>query len=489
MIRGGLLLALLALGLAAYQARRQMIRRFFVDGRGGSSPVLTAAPAGAPGLAPVAQVRVLLIDGLGETFADRLPALRQLCGAGRSLRVDVGFPTVSLPVQAVLWTGRTQSQSGLMYRVTALPRAPDGAAPARVPGSVAVVEEQAYIASSFGFARTLTEPRPMFPIAALAAVAEETPLVFVHALQVDKAGHKHGAGSPAYAQAAADADALLARLLAVAPPSPDRRWLVLSDHGQRPGGGHGGEEPSIRLVRACLAGGPPSAELSPGAPAPLVHLVDVSRALFDSLGLTPPAGAPGRPLAFATLHPDPGATLPRVPPLRAALAALVALALLVASALALRRSGAHPRWWLACWLSLGLALASAIVWRGWPSLSNPMIYPPQGRDMMLAASPGLLMLAVFTAMATRAKPALAAALVATPVALVLAPALGTLVACGGLAALWGRGDPPLLPVFTGQASFWLAVTAALGPTLAMAVLVGWVARHFAGTGASGRPPA
>ena len=73
---------------------------------------------------------------------------------------------------------------------------------------------------------------------------------------MDKAGHRQGAASAQYRQAAAEADALLDRLLAVAPPSAGLRWLVLSDHGQRPRGGHGGAEPAIRIVRACLAGGP-----------------------------------------------------------------------------------------------------------------------------------------------------------------------------------------------------------------------------------------
>ena len=68
-------------------------------------------------------------------------------------------------------------------------------------------------------------------------------LVFVHVLRVDTAGHKHGGASPEYAQAAREADAILAELVAAA---PDARWFALSDHGHIAAGGHGGEEDYVR---------------------------------------------------------------------------------------------------------------------------------------------------------------------------------------------------------------------------------------------------
>jgi hypothetical protein len=56
-------------------------------------------PAGTgPGVAAAARVRVVLIDGLGTEAAHRLATWSALCKTGLRLQVDVGFPTVSLPV-------------------------------------------------------------------------------------------------------------------------------------------------------------------------------------------------------------------------------------------------------------------------------------------------------------------------------------------------------------------------------------------------------
>jgi hypothetical protein len=55
------LLLLALLGPAAFQLRRKLIQRFFVDATPGPAPALTAAPPGSPGVGPAARVRVLLI--------------------------------------------------------------------------------------------------------------------------------------------------------------------------------------------------------------------------------------------------------------------------------------------------------------------------------------------------------------------------------------------------------------------------------------------
>src|SRR5690606_11490217 len=75
------------------------------------------------------------------------------CSRGLALRVDVGFPTVSLPVQVSLWTGLTQQQTGIVFR-SDRPLVPPLATsiPAQVPGSRAVAESHGYIVRSIGFA-------------------------------------------------------------------------------------------------------------------------------------------------------------------------------------------------------------------------------------------------------------------------------------------------------------------------------------------------
>src|SRR5262249_51620630 len=53
-----------------------------------------------PGLAPAPHVRVVLIDGLSADTAATLPAWSALCQRGVTLTIDVGFPTISLPVES-----------------------------------------------------------------------------------------------------------------------------------------------------------------------------------------------------------------------------------------------------------------------------------------------------------------------------------------------------------------------------------------------------
>ena len=61
------------------------------------------------------RTRVVLIDGLTAAVARTLPTWRALCGQGLTVTVEVGFPTVSLPVEP----------STVSMSVTAMPPPPD----------------------------------------------------------------------------------------------------------------------------------------------------------------------------------------------------------------------------------------------------------------------------------------------------------------------------------------------------------------------------
>jgi hypothetical protein len=475
--------------LAAWQAadlgRRAFIRRFFIDGAlAGSDPDWTT-PADAAPLAAARRVRVVLLDGLSRAHADSLPRLADICSKGQVLALDVGFPTVSLPVQHALWTGLTQQQSGVQYHIGKLATPPPHALPARVD-SVAVAESHPEIVHSFGFTAVApaSADKPdaawadAFPDAALAAVAGEARLAFVHVLRIDEAGHAAGGASPEYAAAAAWADDLLARLWSAAPADPATRWFILADHGHRPAGGHGGAEPDIRVVRACVVGG------LPPAPERAIHLVDLARALADSLGVPLDPAARGRPWSAALADPAPDATLPHPRPLRVLVAVLLLTAgLFAALRLADVRADRGPRglaaalglaWPLLGWFGLGLL-------HGWPSLSNPVVYPPQGRDMLLAAAPAALVLAGLAALAVRRGWSLPriAGLALTPW---LACTLAVLVLVGLHASLAG-GPPPLAPHATATASVLLAQG-----RLACLVLAGTFALHLLVRATIRRPP-
>lgn len=448
----------LLVAVASYLGRRALIAGFFRDGVPAAAPWQRELTG--PSLPAAPHVRVVLLDGLSRALAQTLPNLNRACEGGLTLAVDVGFPTVSLPVQHVLWTGRTQQQSGVLYRIPRLDPPPVDALPLRVADAIAVGESHRDIVHSFGFATTLPplgrddiEPvgsrwrTEEFVPAATAAVASDARLAFVHVLRIDEAGHREGAGSQAYDDAAREADAMLAEWFAAAPD--DARWIVLADHGHREAGGHGGAESEIRVVRACIFGGAPLQLPEPTAP---IHLVDLHRALADMLGLEPDADAPGRALATAIDEPRVAQTLPRPSPV----AWVTALAVLAAGVLL----GAAPPSARAALPWLPLAAASVWLVDGAITLSNPVVYPPLGRDVLLAAMPGFAWLLLWSAAARDARTLACAA----------APACATLVAAAilaGVPAALVGGPPPLVPTWTAWCSVLFTITA--GGALAVAI--------------------
>ena len=440
-------------------------------------------PAGdGPGLPPAPRTRVVLIDGLAEDVAKTLPVWSALCARGVTLRVDVGFPTVSLPVAASLWTGLTQQQTGYMNRYNRPLDPPLGARgiPAQVAGSIAIAEglmvpkgdkvvpgNYGWIVRSLGFAHTEPAADPGSPIVDLggeawskqweehakAAIGSDARLVYVHLLRVDAAGHRAGL-SDEYRRVAREADATLGGLIAA---SPDARWFLLSDHGLLPGGGHGGEERAVRQVQACIAG--------PGiAPArgELVHAVDVARALADSTGATLDRDARGRPLSVALAAPLRGDQA--VPPL--ALGAGAAAIFVLVAGLALATWGVR-RWWLApWWFFAGGALL--VLLRAPPTLSMPMVFARDGRQMGLAWAPALPLAAAATWFGLR-RTTLARVIVGQ-LAIPLAAAAAALTACGAWPTLLGERVAPVVPRYTAYASPLLLIAAHGAAAVALAVL-------------------
>jgi hypothetical protein len=473
-LRWGVALGVLLLALGVHHVRRGFIRAFFGDGGAGAAPSLTTGPASRD-VDATSRLRIVLVDGLGADHAQTLPHLDRLCRGGLDLRVDTGFPTVSLPVQHALWTGLTQTQTGVMYRIAPLSEPPDASIPARVAGSIAVAESYPEIVHSFGFSRARPSATPMeasaaeawrtegFAVAAREAVTSSARLVFIHVLRVDEAGHAHGAASEAYARAADWADAFLDELVrADADAEPHTRWIVLSDHGHRPAGGHGGSEPSIRIVRACVFGHRLPVPVEPTSHA--LHLVDLSRLVADSLELRPHPESAGRPLETALARPDPGATLPRPGLLRWGVAAVLLLSGIAATGWAARRRWSRLPWWLV------VAYLGVVAIHGFPTLSHPMVYPPMGRDMMLGALPGLFVLTWSDLRGYADAPILDRVVGHT--ALVVALALAASTLCGELGRLVGlTPGPPLMPIWTAQASVLLTFTVVGAGGLAVLLLV------------------
>lgn len=462
------------LGIFAYLApglRRDLIFDLtYWDAPPGDAPEI---PGGTgPGLSKVPRTRVVLIDGLDARVAPALANWSTACKRGLSVAIDVGFPTVSLPVETALWSGLTQQQTGIVHRgggkdgKYGRPLDPPlRGIPSQIPKSIAIAEDHGWIVRSLGFAQTAppvgAHPADdLQPAAwakrweadARAAIESRAALVFIHVLRVDTAGHKFGLG-PHYGRIAADADAFLGTLLAEA-PEPDVRWFLLSDHGHL--GGHGGEERSLRHVEGCLFGN----GIKPQR-GPLIHIVDVARAIADSTGATLDPASRGRPLSVALAAPiSDDAAVPRLATSRA-IAAVVLLALALAAII----WGAR-RWWLAPWW-FAIACGAMLVGLGEPTLSVGWVYAYDGRAMLELWVPGLLV-AIASAWFGLGKTTLTRVLAAQLGAPLLVLA-ATITASGAWSTIAGAEVAPVVPHYTAYMLVLVLMTGAGAAVIAFAV--------------------
>jgi predicted AlkP superfamily pyrophosphatase or phosphodiesterase len=113
--------------------------------------------------------------------------------------------------------------------------------------------------------------------------SERVDAAFVHLGEPDSIAHRHGVG-PEYREAIERADARIGEIVTAIWDRKGEGWtiLVLTDHGHRDEGGHGGRTESE--TTAWLAGAGPG--LGPG---PASH-VDVFPTVFAALGKTPHLG-------------------------------------------------------------------------------------------------------------------------------------------------------------------------------------------------------
>ncbi|MEP6864634.1 MAG: hypothetical protein ABJE66_28695 [Deltaproteobacteria bacterium] len=432
-----------------------------------SEPVVLPPATGA-GLPPADHVRVILIDGLAPALARDMPSWQALCDRGVRLTIDVGFPTVSLPVEVELWSGLTQQQTGVVFRSDRPLAPPLVGIPSQIAGSRAVAEDHGWIVRSLGFAQTEPAADPEHtakdaePVAwreqwlahARDAVTSDARLAFVHVLRVDTAGHHGGRDSPGYAVAAGSADAILGELVASA---PDARWFAVTDHAHLPGGGHGGEERELRQVEGCIAG--PGVPHVHGGP---VHVVDVARAIADSTGATLDRDARGRPLGGALAAPlERDQAIPVLPLGRGALA-LVILVFGVALGYMPAR-----RWWLAPWW-FGLAVVLFVAVHGEPTLSMSMVWAPTGRAMYVTWLPALVLAAVTTWFGLGRAPPWR--VVVAQLGLPLAAVAAAITASGAWPLLAGAQIAPVVPHFTAWLSPLALISAHGAAAVALAVL-------------------
>ena len=464
---------LLVYAWGAPKLRHEFVRDVVTYDAEPSEPVELPKATGE-GLPRAQRTRVILIDGLSAQTAQTLTTWSSLCKQGIATTVDVGFPTVSLPIQVSLWTGLTQQQTGVVFR-SDQPIVPPLAhsIPRSVPGSLAVAENHGYIVRSIGFSQALPEgsgakdndPKTwatQWEGAALSIVSSQAPLAFVHVLRVDTAGHKKGRDSNEYRNAAREADAVLAKLYTTA---PDARWFLLADHGHLPNGGHGGEEREVRQVQHCIVG-PGIAPRTGG----MIHLVDISRAIADSVGVSLDAHSPSRPLFAALQKPlEDDVAVPRLPLGRGALAIFILALGVAASVFTVRR------WWMApVWFVFGVVLLLLV--RGMPTMSTPMTYARDGKAMTLAWAAALPFVgfATYYGLGKYSLTRVLAGQLTVPFATLAA----CITACVGWGELLGADVAPIVPYFTAFVSPLLLITAHGSAVVALVVLARTVHSAF-----------
>lgn len=472
---------LCALAWLLPQVRRTLIRA--ITTYEATPADIAPLPGGTgPGLPRAPRTRVILVDGLTVAGTEQIPSWKIICSQGALLSIDVGFPTVSLPVEAALWTGLTQQQTGIVANHVFDP--PIKGIPSQVPGSIAIAENHGYIVRSLGFSRAEPAAEPDKPMKdanekpwesqwftlAIEAVKSTSPLVFIHILRVDVAGHKSGLGAD-YDKAARETDTFIDSLFQ---SDPSARWFLLSDHGHIPTGGHGGQEREVRHVQGCIHG-PGIKKQKSG----LVHIVDVARAIADSVGVTIDPASHGRPfeVMMATRLGEDQA-VPALPIAMGMIGIFIVVAGLGALIWAVRR------WWLVpFWFLLAIGLLIAV--RGIPSLSTGFIYKPEGRDMWTVWAPTLLVAA--TASFFGMKKSTLARVIAAQLALPFAVLAAILTITGAWGAAFGAEVAPVVPYFTAWMSPIMLMVAHGAGAVGLAVLASVVHQSF-GRRAPPEPP-
>ncbi len=312
---------------------------------------------------PPRNTLVVLVDGLGLEPALQTPVTAWLREHGRCFQVTHDTPTMSRPIYAVLSTGLPQARTGVRANGVPQPAAARGIWEDMTAAglTVGVWSDVEWWQELFPKGFTTVRPATNDP----AQGVLDTRVSLVHPTLVDHAGHELGGDSHAYAEAVGQSSALTLALLQRLSLSQDLA-LVTADHGHWGTGGHGGEEPRVARVLACVVG----RGVRPGAALAEIPGITVGPLLSALMGLPFPRHmqAPNPGLAVALDALDPAAfPVGWLEDRRAAMARFDAagtarLEQLHASTWdALRDQGRHRmarQWWLAMAAALlGLALA------------------------------------------------------------------------------------------------------------------------------------
>jgi hypothetical protein len=204
---------------------------------------------------PARRVVVVLIDGLGGDAFDGLVREGLLGDVPWGASLDSGVPSRSRPVYHAILTGIPQWASGIRGNGYATGRADSVSDRVRAAGGKVawMLEAEPWFCELFCAREDLVvEGRSVTSPDTFARVwSSGADLIVLHLIEVDEAGHLHGAESAEYAEAARRSFRTVAAFRAIAHDSSRGHgalWFVGADHGHTAYGGHGGPEEAVRRV-------------------------------------------------------------------------------------------------------------------------------------------------------------------------------------------------------------------------------------------------
>ena len=197
---------------------------------------------------------MILVDGLRRDSAEGMQSVKRIAARGQCRISDQGTYTISRPMYALLSTGVEVDRLGARNNYTVDPIGAQSVwDSARIAGRV--VGGSAHLdwfpqLFPKGFDRYQVLPeldRDVFQLRELDDLDIFTPDY------VDETQHHHGARSPETTAAVERVDREIAGLLDRLDFAQDT-VLLTADHGHLEHGGHGGPQPDVRYVLACVGG-------------------------------------------------------------------------------------------------------------------------------------------------------------------------------------------------------------------------------------------
>lgn len=294
----GLVIAVVFVGLAEH-----LLASANVEADGGRMLRQLGTVGPAPSTPPQ-HVAVVLIDGLRVDEARALSSWRALRGASATGTIRLGMPTLSRPFYHHLFTGVPAHASGVRSN-----RFDQRARHDSVMDRVRAAGGHVFIAAGgLDWMRRMhgrpgdggsdqhdaLERGPLDRTIAAWRAAAAPSLLVVHHVRVDSSAHQGGVHSAAHARALAQADAVVARVAA-----SSGYHFLLSDHGHRDTGGHGGDEPEVASAPILVRGPAPLVIAEPLDPDGLASSIALA------LGVARPRSAISAPIDPLCVAPAP----------------------------------------------------------------------------------------------------------------------------------------------------------------------------------------